>query len=247
MSILLGFFLATASLTAAAAGGLEYPLESIQPDYNDKASLQRGFGTYSHYCMGCHSLKYQRYERTAEDLSIDPEMLIEEIVPFDKKIGDLGTISMPEDAAADWFGAPPPDLTLVARKRSPEWIYTYLKSFYTDLSRPLGINNKVFPKVGMPHVLEPLQGIQRIVCKEPGAGQQSIEDQCGTLERVKGTGALNAVEYDQLIYDLVNFLEYVGEPSKAKSHDIGIFVLMFLMLFFIFAYLLKREYWKDVH
>ena len=164
---------------------------------------------------------------------------------------------MPSKGAAEWFGAPPPDLTLVTRKRSPEWVYTYLKTFYSDSSRPLGVNNKVFPKVGMPHVLEPLQGIQRSVCREaqvratgqadPAVDQTLAENQCGFLEVVEGTGKLTPAEYDQLIYDLVNFLEYVGEPSKAKAHSLGIYVLLFIMIFFVFAYLLKREYWKDVH
>ena len=207
--------------------------------------------------MGCHSLSYQRYERTASDLGIDPDVMVQAIVPSDKKIGDLGTIAMPSKGAAEWFGAPPPDLTLVTRKRSPEWVYTYLKTFYSDSSRPLGVNNKVFPKVGMPHVLEPLQGIQRSVCKEaqvratgqadPAVDQTLAENQCGFLEVVEGTGKLTPAEYDQLIYDLVNFLEYVGEPSKAKAHNLGIYVLLFIMIFFVFAYLLKREYWKDVH
>ena len=247
MKVVLGLLLLATPVMAIAAGDSEYPLEAIQPDYNNKASLQRGLGTYSNYCMGCHSLSYQRYERTAADLGIGTELMVEMIVPSDKKIGDLGTIAMPEDVAAEWFGAPPPDLTLVARKRSPDWVYTYLKTFYKDPSRPLGVNNKVFPKVGMPHVLEPLQGVQNAVCKEILAGQPFSENRCGTLEVVEGTGVLNAAEYDELIYDLVNFLEYVGEPSKAKSHKLGLYVLLFLMLFFVFAYLLKREYWKDVH
>ena len=244
---------------ALAAGGTQYPLESITPDYTDQASLQRGLATFSHYCMGCHSLEYQRYERTATDLGIDLDVMAQSLVSPTKKIGDLGTIAMPAKAAAEWFGAPPPDLTLVARKRSPEWVYTYMKTFYTDPSRPLGANNLVFPKVGMPHVLEPLQGVQRAVCKEapvrengvvktdPISGNAITAEQCGVLEVVEGTGSLSASEYDQLIYDLVNFLEYVGEPSKAQSRELGIKVLLFIMLFFVFAYLLKREYWRDVH
>jgi ubiquinol-cytochrome c reductase cytochrome c1 subunit len=247
------------TLGAVAAGGPQYPLESMTPDYDDKTSLQRGLATYSHYCMGCHSLEYQRYERTATDLGIDPDVMTSALLPESKKIGDLGTIAMPATAAAEWFGAPPPDLSLVARKRSPEWVYTYMKTFYTDPTRPLGANNLVFPKVGMPHVLEPLQGVQRAVCKEAPvreggqiktdliSGNALTAEQCGVLEVVEGTGTLSAAEYDQLIYDLVNFLEYVGEPSKAQSHDLGIKVLLFIMLFFVFAYLLKREYWRDVH
>lgn len=258
MKLALGLVVAFFSSVTFAAGGSTYPLEQIELDYTDKESLQRGLATYSHYCMGCHSLKYQRYERTATDLGVDHEIMVQAVVPSDKKIGDLGSIAMPSKGAAEWFGAPPPDLTLVARKRSPEWVYTYMKTFYVDPSRPLGVNNKVFPKVGMPHVLEPLQGLQHAVCDEAitrdnviaqadlGSGQSLSERQCGSLEVVEGTAQLSAAEYDRLIYDLVNFLEYVGEPTKAKAHDIGIYVLLFLMLFFVFAYLLKREYWKDV-
>ncbi len=258
MKLALGLVLAFVSSVSFAAGGSTYPLEQIEPDYSDKESLQRGLATYSHYCMGCHSLGYQRYERTATDLGIDPEIMVQAIVPSDKKIGDLGGIAMPPRAAAEWFGAPPPDLTLVARKRSPEWVYTYMKTFYVDPTRPLGVNNKVFPKVGMPHVLEPLQGLQRAVCAgsmvgddpiarvDSDSGQPMTESQCDSLEVVEGTAQLSAAEYDRLIYDLVNFLEYVGEPTKARAHNIGIYVLLFLMLYFVFAYLLKREYWKDV-
>ena len=258
MKSILALVLAFVSSVTFAAGGSTYPLEQIEPDYTDKESLQRGLATYTHYCMGCHSLGYQRYERTATDLGINPEIMVQAIVPSDKKIGDLGGIAMPPKAAAEWFGAPPPDLTLVARKRSPEWVYTYMKTFYVDPTRPLGVNNKVFPKVGMPHVLEPLQGQQRAVCGESITGDNRIaqagsgsvlsvsESQCGSLEVVEGTGQLSAAEYDRLIYDLVNFLEYVGEPTKARAHNIGIYVLLFLMLYFVFAYLLKREYWKDV-
>ena len=259
MKLVWTLILSLVSSVAVAAGGPSYPLETIEPDYDDKVSLQRGLATYAHYCMGCHSLSYQRYERTAADLGIDMDVMVQTIVPSDQKIGDLGTIAMPSKGAAEWFGAPPPDLTLVARKRSPDWVYTYLKTFYVDPSRPLGVNNKVFPKVGMPHVLEPLQGVQRTVCKEAPirvngtvqtdsiSGQPLTENQCGILEVVEGSGQLTPAEYDQLIYDLVNFLEYVGEPSKAKAHDMGLYVLLFIMIFFVFAYLLKREYWKDVH
>ena len=133
-----------------------------------------------------------------------------------------------------------------------------MKTFYVDPTRPLGVNNKVFPKVGMPHVLEPLQGLQRAVCAgsmvgndriaqaDSGSAQPMTDSQCDSLKVDEGTAQLSAAEYDRLIYDLVNFLEYVGEPTKAKAHNIGIYVLLFLMLYFVFAYLLKREYWKDV-
>lgn len=252
-------FTLTAMVGTAFAAGPTIPLESIKVDVTDTPSLQRGMATYKQYCMGCHSLEYHRYERSATDLNIPAALFEEHLLPGHKKIGDLGTISMPSEEAGNWFGAPPPDLTLVTRKRGEDWVYTYLKTFYTDPSRPLGVNNKVFEKVGMPHVLEPLQGEQRLVCAEapvrengtvktdPLTGNAITEEQCGVLEVVEGTGQLSAQEYDQLIYDLVNFLEYVAEPSKASAHRIGTYVLLFLFVFFIVAYLLKREYWKDVH
>ncbi|WP_420550354.1 cytochrome c1 [Litorivicinus lipolyticus] len=244
---------------AVAAGGSGYPLEHIDTDVTDQPSLQRGLATYSQFCAGCHSMEYQRYERTANDLGISNALFEEHLLPGHKKIGDLGTISMPADAAGEWFGAPPPDLTLVTRKRGNDWVYTYLKTFYTDPSRPLGVNNLVFPKVGMPHALQPLQGEQRLVCTnapvkengvvktDPLTGNPILEDQCGVLEVVEGSGQLSADEYDRVIYDLVNYMAYVAEPSRAQSERLGIYVLLFLFVFFIVAYLLKREYWKDVH
>lgn len=215
--------------------------------------------TFMDYCLGCHSTEYHRYERSANDLGIPNTLFEEHMLPAHKKIGDLMTISMASDGAAEWFGAPPPDLTLVTRKRGADWVYTYLKTFYTDPSRPLGVNNKVFAKVGMPHVLEPLQGEQRLVCKnapvtengvvktDPLTGNPILADQCGVLEVVEGSGQLSAEEYDRLVYDLVNYMAYVGEPTRTSAERIGVYVLLFLFVFFIVAYLLKREYWKDVH
>ncbi len=223
----------------STGAGYNVKLDDVNVDYEDTQSLQNGLATFSHYCMGCHSLGYQRYERTAIDLGINLEDMTRALVPEQKKIGDLGSIAMPAEQSAQWFGISPPDLTLVARKRSPEWIYTYMRSFYSDVSRPLGVDNLVYPKVGMPHVLEPLQGVQELNCDESGV--------CNKLVLVEGTGSLDKDEYDQTIRDLVNFLEYVGEPSKAKAHSVGVYVLFFIMIFFVFAYFLKREYWKDVH
>lgn len=258
-----------ASVGLAASSG--YPLESMEPDLTDKASLQRGMQTYMNYCMGCHSLKYQRYKRTAEDLGI-PENLMIEHVMFDPdlQIGDLMENSIPEEDARNWFGVAPPDLTLVAQlKGGPEWVYTYLKTFYMDDSRPYGVNNLVFENVAMPHVLIDLQGEQRKVCKEipaiaenggtmrdPLTDEKIMEEKCGKelvergyspLERVEGTGELTADEYDQVAYDLANFLYYTGDPSRQERERLGIYVLLFLAIFIVFAWLLNREYWKDVH
>lgn len=256
-----GFVFALSALagSAFAAGGPGVPLDSIDVDPRDKPSLQRGMSTFNQYCLGCHSMEFQRYERTAMDLEIPAKLMEAHVVPAHHKIGDQQTIAMPSDAAAEWFGAPPPDLSLITRKRGNDWVYTYLKTFYTDPTRPLGVNNLVFEKVGMPHVLQPLQGEQRLVCTnapvkengvvqtDPLTGNPILADQCGVLEVVEGTGQLSAEEYDQVIYDLVNYMAYVAEPSRVSAERIGIYVLLFLFVFGIIGYLLKREYWKDIH
>jgi len=150
-----------------------------------------------------------------------------------EKVGDHILNAMPEKEAAKWFGSAPPDLTLEARLRSPDWIYTYLRSFYIDESRPFDVNNTVFKDVGMPHVLQDLQGV-------------STKDEHGNLSPAMG-GSLTAEEYDVVVRDLTNFLEYVGEPNKLERKALGYWVLGFLFFFFIISYFLKKEYWKDVH
>jgi cytochrome c1 len=253
-----------------AATSSDY-LEHMTPNLEDKASLQRGVKTYMNYCMGCHSLKYQRYERTADDLGIPHDMYLENLV-FDRSlpIGALMDNSMNIRNARNWFGTASPDLTLVTRLRGLDWVYTYLKTFYVDESRPFGVNNLVFENVGMPHVLMELQGTQkRNTCmmlpkmasngdemRDPLTSQVITEEVCGKeilnrgyspLELVADSGKLAAEEYDQLIYDLANFLYYVGEPSRLERERLGVYVLIFLAFLFVFAYLLNREYWKDVH
>jgi len=167
------------------------------------------------------------------------------------KIGSLMDNAMDKANAKVWFGATPPDLTLVSRARQPEWLYTYLRTFYRDDTRPYGVNNKVFPKVGMPHVLMELQGMPECV---PGpahggvdhAGAGATDEPCGGLE-IATAGAMTPGEYDAAIYDLVNFLAYTAEPMKLERQRIGVRVMLFLAIFFVFAWLLSREYWKDVH
>lgn len=239
--------------------------DEIETDVSDLPSLQSGAATYMNYCMGCHSLSYARYQRTAEDLGI-PLELFEENLKFDSesKIGSLMHNSMAADDAKKWFGAAPPNLTLVARARSPEWLYTYLRTFYADPSRPYGVNNKVFKDVGMPHVMAELQGMPECapgpvhahnggVLRDPLTGENILFGDDGKALNPCGSfsyatkGALSPAEYDKVVYDLVNFLEYVGEPSAAKSKRIGVYVLLFIAVFFVFAFLLNREYWKDVH
>ncbi len=224
-----------------------WPLETMDPDLKNLPSLQNGFKLYINYCIGCHSLKYQRYERTADDLGIPHNIALENLVFTGQKIGALMTTSMDPDLAKNWFGAPPPDLTLVARVRGTDWLYTYLKTFYLDASRPFGVNNKVFENVGMPNVLMGLQGLQSAECT---SAEESIGDpvgqECNYLVVQEGTGLMSSEDFDQAVYDVVNFLYYTGDPSRLERHRMGIFVLLFLVILYVFTSLLGREYQKEV-
>ncbi len=219
---------------AVMAAGAKVHLESFSANLEDKASLQNGMQLFVENCMGCHSAKYQRYERAADDLEMDKDFVLKNLVVGNNKIGDQMTIAMSAADAKAWFGAPPPDLSLEARLRGSAWVYTYMKSFYVDPTRPWGVNNKVFPDVGMPNVFEGMQGVQ--VCKD---------EHCTELELVKA-GSMSPEEFDKAMYDLTNFMTYIAEPSKMVSGKLGVKVLIFLVILFFFAYLLKKEYWKDV-
>jgi ubiquinol-cytochrome c reductase cytochrome b subunit len=223
----------------------------------DKPSLQRGAKLYMNYCMGCHSLQYSRYNRVAEDLGI-PVDLFEANLMFDPnvKIGSLMTNAMDKGHAEDWFGAAPPDLTLASRARQPGWLYTYLRTFYRDDSRPYGVNNRVFKDVGMPHMLLELQGMQECVPGPKTDPNGDIEVDHDTGEKLVDScpqfaipvaGTMTPEEFDGAMYDLVNFLAYEAEPIVADRHRIGTYTLLFIALFTVFAWLLNREYWKDVH
>ncbi|MEZ5524610.1 MAG: cytochrome c1 [Pseudomonadales bacterium] len=247
--LIIAFCLALLPTAVFAAGG-EVHLDHVELDPKDTASLQRGAQVFTNYCMGCHSARFSRYERVADDLGIPHDLYLENLVFDDSKIGDLMTIAMPKDQSKQFFGAAPPDLTMVSRVRQPEWLYTYLRSFYRDDSRPWGVNNKVFPNVGMPHVLMELQGLQECAPGghkiDPLTGASMGEDPCGSL-KVGEKGSLTAEEYDQVVYDLVNFLAYTAEPMAKERKRLGVYVLLFILLFGIFAYLLNREYWKGIH
>ena len=230
----------------AMAAGANVPLDKANNDLSDEASLQNGAKLFMNYCFGCHSAQYQRYERVARDIGIPVELLKENLI-FDPeaKVGDLMVNSIPQESAAKWFGAPPPDLTLVARVRGTDWLYTYLRSFYADPSRPFGVNNIVFPSVGMPHVLEELQGIPSPVYETHVVDGQEVKKVVGI--ETDGTGELNDEEYDNAVRDLVNFLEYSGDPVKLERHALGWWVMGFLVIFTIVVVLLKKEYWRYVH
>ena len=232
-------------------------LDAMEPDLRDHASLQRGAGLYMNYCMGCHSLRFSRYERVADDLGI-PHDLMQAHLMFepDEKIGALMENAAPIDAAKRWWGVAPPDLTLAARSRGPDWLYTYLRGFYADPERPWGVNNKVFKDVGMPHAMLALQGLQACAAgplaaerggmlRDPLTGEDAPADPCGRFELI-APGRLSPAAFDRAVYDLVNFLAYVGEPGALERERIGRYALLGILIFFALAWLLKREYWKDI-
>ncbi|CCN47201.1 putative Cytochrome c1 [Vibrio nigripulchritudo MADA3029] len=230
----------------AMAAGANVPLDKANNDLSDQASLQNGAKLFMNYCFGCHSAQYQRYERVATDLGIPIELMKEHLI-FDPevKVGSLMENSIPDKQAGNWFGAPPPDLTLVARVRGADWLYTYLRSFYADPSRPFGVNNVVFPSVGMPHVLEELQGIPTAIYETKVVDGEEKQVVVGI--ETDGRGELSPTEYDSAVRDLVNFLEYSGDPVKLERHTMGWWVMAFLVLLTIVVVFLKKEYWRDVH
>ncbi len=246
-------------LGQALASESSWPMEPMKPDLQNSPSLQNGWRLYVNYCLGCHSLQYQRYERTADDLGVPHKIALQQLVFTGQKIGEQMTTSMRPEMAKNWFGAPPPDLTMVTRFRGVDWLYNYLKTFYLDESRPFGVNNKVFPNAGMPNVMLQLQGVQHTGCvqapklgadgseqRDPLTGNPITEEKCDELVLEEGSGEYTAEEFDQAVYDIVNFLHYVGDPSRLERHRTGVFVLLFLVILFVFTYLLGREYQKDV-
>ncbi|MCF7501460.1 MULTISPECIES: cytochrome c1 [Pseudoalteromonas] len=241
--LIIGLFALLPSLTMAA--GPSVPLMDANIDLKDNASLQRGAKLFMNYCLGCHQMQYQRYERTFRDIGIPTEIGQEQLIFDGSKVGSHIKNAIGKEDAAKWFGAAPPDLTLVARVRGTDWIYTYLKSFYKDESRPFGVNNIVFPSVGMPHVLQELQGLPTPITEEVEEHGHTVTKVVGT--ETDGTGEMSDDEYDRAARDLTNFLAYVGEPSRLESEALGLKVIGFLVILFILAFMLKKEYWRDVH
>ena len=245
-ALLLG--LATGVLTAPAAfasGGGDHPYFRV--DTTNLAGLQRGARDFMSYCAGCHSLKYLRYNRMAADLGIPEDQLKANLMFTSEKVGDTIGTAMPKESA-DWLGAQPPDLSLTARARGADWISDYLQSFYIDPSRPLGVNNTVLPGASMPHVLWELQGLQKKVehhAESEGHGEAAAHG-AKKFELVQ-KGKLSEEEYKKFVADLTNFMVYAAEPGRNHRISTGWNVMIFLFLFFPIAYLLKKEYWKDVH
>ena len=246
---------AVGSESSKACGAID--CDPFKAQLTNHASLQNGAKLAVNFCMGCHSFKYSRWERVATDIGIPHQLMLDNMIFTGQNIGGLMDIAMPADKAKDWFGATPPDLTLVARSRSPEWVYTYLKNFYADPTRPLGVNNKVFKDVGMPHALLDLQGLPECapgpvlaanggIKRDLMTGADVLDDPCGTFQ-INQLGTLSVEEYDSAVYDLVNFLTYISEPMAEQRKHIGKMVLLFLLLLMVFTVLLNREYWKGLH
>lgn len=241
-----------------AAGGHDVALDTAHMNMSDKASLQNGAKLFVNYCLSCHSAEYSRYNRVAEDLEIPLWQLKENLMFTTEKEGDLMKTTMPEEDAKEWFGVAPPDLSLVARVRNPDWIYTYLRAFYQDESSPSGWNNSLFENVAMPHAMYELQGVQRVVGKvneetqevdshgKPVAseGQTIVGD---TIFELQHPGKLSPAQFDKSMADLTAFLTYLGEPAQLKRHTIGVFTITFLILLMLLCIVLKAEYWRDVH
>jgi ubiquinol-cytochrome c reductase cytochrome c1 subunit len=231
---------------ANAAGGHALPYSYVA-DVDNLPSVQRGAKLFMSYCSGCHSMKYLRYGRMGQDLEIPEDMLKANLMFTSDKPGDVILASMPKDQAAKWFGQAPPDLTLETRARGEDWVYSYLKSFYVDPARPLGVNNLVLPGASMPHVLWELQGWQaKAAAPEDGAHAGGGHGKHSPFTNVE-EGALSSDEYDKLVGDIVNFMAYAAEPGRSARESLGVKAIAYLLVLLAFAYLLKKEYWRDVH
>ena len=258
-------------LVTLGAGGV--PLLEVSTNLGDQASLQNGAKVFVNYCLGCHSLNFMRYKRMGEDIGLSDDQVKENLLFTGEKVGDTMSIAMRAADAGRWFGVRPPDLSVIARARGAEWLYTYLVTFYedSDPARPFGVNNIVFQDVGMPHVLWGLQGIQSLVKEErpedvvsehveqiePSGQGYNLHRALTTSDgktthlvdklEVTQPGSMTPAEFRRTVRDLVNFLVYVGEPAQLVRYQIGFWVLIFIAILFILSRALYKEYWKDVH
>ena len=232
--------LSSFNVSASGGAGLEHSGANIK----DTASLQRGAKWFVNYCMGCHTISYMRYNRLAEDLGLSEEMVMENLVFGDAKFGETMGIAMDEDQAKSWFGKTPPDLSLIGRSRSSDWLYSYLRGFYQDETG--GWNNTLLPNASMPNVLWRLQGIQTPVYRQETTESGFTHDVIDHFQ-LTTPGTQSPHEFEETARDIAAFLEYAGEPAKLQRKGVGVWVILFLALFTFIAYLLKVEYWRDVH
>jgi ubiquinol-cytochrome c reductase cytochrome c1 subunit len=215
-------------------------------DIRDTASLQRGARNFMNYCSGCHSAQFVRYNRVAADLGIPEAQLKANLMFTSERPYDTIRSSLAVDDARKWFGNPPPDLSLMARARGTDYLYAFLRGFYADPTRPRGVNNVMLPGVAMPHVLADLQGVQKAVFKPAPADEPGAKPEIDRLE-LDSPGKLSPEAYDAFVRDTVNFLEYIGEPVAVHRRDLGVWVTLFLLVFVAFSFMLKREYFRDIH
>jgi ubiquinol-cytochrome c reductase cytochrome c1 subunit len=238
--------------SAEGAGKLGADWESWRADNDvvDMASLQRGARNFVSYCLGCHSLKYERWSRLGQDLAIPGQLLQQDLMPPGEQPAQYILTSLPAADAQNWFGKTPPDLALMARARGVDYLYQLFKTYYVDPTRATGANNVRLPNIAMPHVLSELEGLKRAVFRDVvvhGEGGQDTHEQVFDHFEQIAPGRLSAAEYDGFVRDTVNFLDYVSEPTQAARRALGIWVVLFLLVFSWLAWLVKREYWKDVH
>jgi ubiquinol-cytochrome c reductase cytochrome c1 subunit len=231
-SLILTLLISLTSFQVLAAEATH--VDKVEVDITDQASLQRGAKTFVNYCLSCHAAAYMRYNRMAKDLGLTDDQVKDNLMFASDKVGDTMTVAMRPEDAKKWFGVTPPDLSVIARSRGTDWLYTYLRTFYLDTSRPVGTNNLAFKDVGMPHVLWEQQGYQT---RDEATGELISPE----------NAPLSTHEYNQLVYDLVNFLEYIGEPSKLQRMALAKWVLLYLVIFLLIAYPLKKAFWKDIH
>jgi ubiquinol-cytochrome c reductase cytochrome c1 subunit len=222
------------SLNTAYAAGSSVALDHVEIDITDQASLQRGAQTFINYCLSCHSASFMRYNRMAKDIGLTDDQVKDSLMFASDKVGDTMTIAMRPDDAKKWFGVTPPDLSVISRSRGTDWLYTYLRTFYLDGNKPMGTNNVAFKDVGMPHVLWEQQGYM------------AMDESTHTLT-LDSEGQLSKTEYDQMVGDLVNFLAYLGEPSKLQRMELAKWVFLYLIILLLIAYPMKKAFWKDIH
>ena len=236
--------LLTGALFAAPAFAEEgADLPHAGTDLSDRASLQRGAALFMNYCSGCHSLQYLRYSRMASDLGLTEEQVQDNLNFSGSKVGEHIQVALTSDEGQQFFGKAPPDLSVIARVRGSDWIYNYLKSFYVDEARPVGWNNTIFPNASMPNPLWQLQGVQHAQLGKPDAsGDRPVEKLL-----IPQPGEQTAEQFDQTARDIATFLEYAGEPAAIQRESLGVWVILFLAFFTFLAWLLKKEYWRDVH
>jgi ubiquinol-cytochrome c reductase cytochrome c1 subunit len=234
-------FVLGVGLAGSAAAQHAAELEAANTNIANTASLQRGAKYFVNYCMGCHSAEYVRYNRLGRDLQLSDQQLMDSLMFTGEQVFDTMSVAMRPEDAQRWFSITPPDLSLIARSRGTDYIYTFLRGFYAAPDRPTGVDNIVLPGTAMPHVLWQLQGTQRAVFAPDEHGVEAFE----RFELAR-PGDLGAQEFDNVVRDIVNFLDYISEPIKRERQQLGIRVIGFLLVFLLIAYMLKKEIWKDV-